>query len=51
MVIGPATSNSYEINDDIKGKFETLTIDSSKYIDSRAADKHGIDLKSQCFIT
>lgn len=45
VVIGPATSNSYEINDDIIGKFETLTIDSSKYIDSRAADKHGIDLK------
>ena len=45
MVIGPATSNTYEINDDIKDKFETLSIDSSKYIDSRAVDKHGIDLK------
>lgn len=45
VVIGPATSNTYEINDDIKDKFETLSIDSSKYIDSRAVDKHGIDLK------
>lgn len=45
VVIGPATSNTYEINDDIKDKFETLSIDSSKYIDSRAVDKYGIDLK------
>ena len=28
IVIGPATSNSYEINDD-KNKFEELTIDST----------------------
>ena len=45
IVIGPATSNSYEINDDIKNKFEELTIDSTLYIESRGKNKHGIDLK------
>ena len=35
IVIGPATSNSYEINDDIKNKFEELTIDSTLYIETR----------------
>lgn len=45
VVIGPSTSNTYEINDDIKGKFESLTIDSAKYIETRGIDRHGIDLK------
>lgn len=45
IVIGPATSNTYEINDDIKSKFETLPIDSTKYIETRKEDCHGIDLK------
>ena len=45
VVIGPSTSNTYEINDDIKSKFETLTIDTSKYIDTRDKNRHGIDLK------
>jgi YfiH family protein len=45
VVIGPATSNSYEINDDIKQKFEQLPIESSKYIETRDDDRHGIDLK------
>ena len=38
IVIGPATSNSYEINDDIKNKFEELTIDSTLYIETRGND-------------
>ncbi|RIP33599.1 peptidoglycan editing factor PgeF [Staphylococcus gallinarum] len=46
VVIGPATSMSYEINDDIKSKFNTLPIDSTKYIETRAVDRHGIDLKA-----
>ena len=50
VVIGPATSNSYEINDDIKSKFETLDIETTQYIETRDEDRHGIDLKSQCFI-
>ncbi|MBE5673686.1 peptidoglycan editing factor PgeF [Staphylococcus sp. SS35] len=45
VVIGPATSSSYEINDDIKNKFETLPINSSNYIETRGQDRHGIDLK------
>ncbi|MDN6412432.1 peptidoglycan editing factor PgeF [Staphylococcus gallinarum] len=45
VVIGPATSMSYEINDDIKAKFAELPIDSTKYIETRASDRHGIDLK------
>ncbi|WP_461676143.1 peptidoglycan editing factor PgeF [Staphylococcus warneri] len=45
VVIGPATSNSYEINDDIKMKFETLDIDTTQFIETRDSDRHGIDLK------
>jgi len=45
VVIGPSTSMSYEINDDIKSKFETLPIDSTQYIETRDKDRHGIDLK------
>lgn len=45
VVIGPATSNSYEINDDIKSKFETLDIETTQYIETRDEDRHGIDLK------
>lgn len=45
VVIGPATSSTYEINDDIKKKFETLPINSDKYIETRDTDRHGIDLK------
>ena len=44
VVIGPATSSTYEINDDIKKKFETLPINSDKYIETRDTDRHGIDL-------
>ena len=45
VVIGHATSNSYEINDEIKEKFETLPIDSQCYIETRGTNRHGIDLK------
>lgn len=45
VVIGPSTSSSYEINDDVKNKFETLPIDSANYIETRGRDRHGIDLK------
>lgn len=45
VVIGPATSNSYEINDDIKAQFEALPVDASTFIDTRGEDRHGIDLK------
>lgn len=45
VVIGPATSNSYEINGDIKSKFETLDIETTQYIETRDEDRHGIDLK------
>ncbi|WP_204171825.1 peptidoglycan editing factor PgeF [Staphylococcus sp. GDY8P100P] len=45
IVIGPATSNSYEINEDIKSKFDTLAIPSEDYIEFRAGDRYGIDLK------
>lgn len=45
VVIGPSTSMSYEINDDIKSKFETLPIDSTQYIETRGDDRHGINLK------
>ncbi|MGX0157885.1 purine-nucleoside/S-methyl-5'-thioadenosine phosphorylase / adenosine deaminase [Staphylococcus cohnii] len=45
VVIGPATATSYEINDDIKSKFERLPIDSHQYIETRAENRHGIDLK------
>lgn len=45
IVIGPATSTSYEINDDIKSKFEALPIDITQYVFTRDQDRHGIDLK------
>ncbi|PKI22912.1 peptidoglycan editing factor PgeF [Staphylococcus succinus] len=45
VVIGPATSSTYEINDDIKSKFEQLPVDTNQFIDTRAEDRHGIDLK------
>ncbi|WP_436853633.1 peptidoglycan editing factor PgeF [Staphylococcus caeli] len=45
IVIGPATSPSYEINDDIKSKFEALPIDIEEYVFTRDQDRHGIDLK------
>lgn len=45
VVIGPATSISYEINDDIKSKFEALPIDINQYTQTRGVDRHGIDLK------
>ncbi|MEK4562135.1 peptidoglycan editing factor PgeF [Staphylococcus sp. FSL K6-3157] len=45
IVIGPATSTTYEINDDIKSKFESLPIDMNEYIETRDNDRHGIDLK------
>ena len=45
VVIGPATSTSYEINDDIKSQFEDLAIDTSRFIETRGLDRHGIDLK------
>lgn len=45
VVIGPVTSNSYEINDDIKAQFEALPVDASTFIDTRGEDRHGIDLK------
>ncbi|EKU50385.1 peptidoglycan editing factor PgeF [Staphylococcus massiliensis] len=45
VVIGPATSNSYEINADIKSQFEALPIDVNAYIDKRDEDRYGIDLK------
>ena len=45
VVIGPATSTSYEINDDIKSQFEDLAIDTSRFIETRGPDRHGIDLK------
>ncbi|MGW7859626.1 peptidoglycan editing factor PgeF [Staphylococcus xylosus] len=45
VVIGPATSSSYEINDDIKSKFEALPIDINQYIETRDVNRHGIDLK------
>ncbi|MCD8914555.1 peptidoglycan editing factor PgeF [Staphylococcus simulans] len=45
VVIGPATSNSYEINDDIKAQFEALPVDASAFIETRGSDRHGIDLK------
>lgn len=45
VVIGPATSDSYEINDDIFKQFQQLPIDSTVYIETRGEDRHGIDLK------
>lgn len=45
VVIGPATSTTYEINDDIKSKFESLPIDINEYIETRATNRHGINLK------
>lgn len=45
VVIGPATSNSYEINDDILRQFKALPIESELYIESRGHHRHGIDLK------
>lgn len=45
IVIGPSTSTTYEINDDIKSKFETLPINVESYIETRGENRHGIDLK------
>lgn len=45
VVIGPATSNAYEINDDILTKFKQLPVDVTPMIDTRDNDRHGIDLK------
>lgn len=45
IVIGPSTSTTYEINDDIKAKFETLPINVKDYIETRGENRHGIDLK------
>lgn len=45
IVIGPSTSNSYEINEDIFKKFKALPIDEDEYIEYRGPDKYGIDLK------
>lgn len=45
VVIGPSTSTSYEINDDIKAKFEALPIDINRYVFTRGTNRHGIDLK------
>lgn len=44
IVIGPSTSTTYEINDDIKAKFETLPINVKDYIETRGENRHGIDL-------
>lgn len=45
VVIGPSTSNTYEINDDILAQFKKLPIDDTKYIETRGDNRHGIDLK------
>ncbi|MCU5745723.1 peptidoglycan editing factor PgeF [Staphylococcus sp. SQ8-PEA] len=45
IVIGPATSTSYEINEDVRKQFEALNIDSSRYIFYRGKNRYGIDLK------
>lgn len=45
VVIGPATSSSYEINDDILSQFQQLPINTTDYIETRAPNRHGIDLK------
>ena len=45
IVIGPSTSTTYEINDDIKAKFDTLPINVKDYIETRGENRHGIDLK------
>lgn len=45
IVIGPSTSNSYEINDEILSQFKTLPIDASYYIEQRDTGRYGIDLK------
>ncbi|MBI5974534.1 polyphenol oxidase family protein [Staphylococcus canis] len=45
VVIGPATSNSYEINNDIYRQFQELPIDTNQYIEQREENRHGIDLK------
>lgn len=45
VVIGLFILLSYEINDDIKNKFEILLIDSVNYIEIRGWDCYGIDLK------
>ena len=45
VVIGPSTSNSYEINNDILSQFKMMPIDETQYIETRGPDRHGIDLK------
>lgn len=45
VVIGPATSNAYEINEDIFKQFKQLPIDFHQYIEPRGTDCYGIDLK------
>lgn len=45
VVIGPSTSDTYEINDDIKRQFEALPINTADYIEKRAENRYGIDLK------
>ncbi|QLK85804.1 peptidoglycan editing factor PgeF [Staphylococcus sp. 17KM0847] len=45
VVIGPATSQSYEINDQILEQFKQLPIEIKQYIDTRGKNRHGIDLK------
>ncbi|GGI41615.1 peptidoglycan editing factor PgeF [Mammaliicoccus stepanovicii] len=45
IIIGPSTSNSYEINEDIYQKFQTLPIDIDLYTEYRDKDRYGIDLK------
>ncbi|REI14799.1 peptidoglycan editing factor PgeF [Staphylococcus felis] len=45
VVIGPATSNSYEINEEILNQFKQLPIDEKRYIEQRGPDCYGIDLK------
>ena len=50
VVIGPSTSSSCEINDDIENKFETLPIDSANYIETRGTRSSWYWFESQCCI-
>ncbi|ARJ51612.1 peptidoglycan editing factor PgeF [Staphylococcus lutrae] len=45
VVIGPATSDSYEINEEIWHQFQSLPIDIRQYTVKRAPNRYGIDLK------